>query len=224
MGSDLIYGQNDSFVLAWIVLSLWLWFRVARGGPGGAGCGPRPRPSGLACASKPTAWFLAPFYLLLVAGGDPADLWRRPLAWAGSRLAGGLARAGGHRLGHRAVSHLESGRHDRRCVALVKRHFRTRRIRSGGGARRTCVLAFGWVRSRFDYWPFWLPQLVIGLPLLLALSGAKRAKTRPARACGATVCSCWLSFSSRAFSTRTISAISWPVWRSARWLKGRVRP
>ena len=27
MGSDLIYGQNDSFVLAWIVLSLWLWER-----------------------------------------------------------------------------------------------------------------------------------------------------------------------------------------------------
>ena len=30
MGSDLIYGQNDSFVLAWLVLSLWLWFRWRR--------------------------------------------------------------------------------------------------------------------------------------------------------------------------------------------------
>jgi len=29
MGSDIIFGQNDSFVLAWIVLSLWLWTRGA---------------------------------------------------------------------------------------------------------------------------------------------------------------------------------------------------
>ena len=82
MGSDLIYGQNDSFVLAWIVLSLWLWFRWRQTG-GRGWLWASAAAFGLACASKPTAWFLAPFYLLLVAGGDPADLWRRPLAWVG---------------------------------------------------------------------------------------------------------------------------------------------
>ena len=69
MGSDLIYGQNDSFVLAWIVLSLWLWFRWRRSAGGRGWLWASAAVFGLACASKPTAWFLAPFYLLLIAGG-----------------------------------------------------------------------------------------------------------------------------------------------------------
>ena len=98
MGSDLIYGQNDSFVLAWIVLSLWLVGarRAARGTGRGWLClrsGLRP----CLCASKPTAWFLARSTCLLLAGGDPADLWRSRwhgcTAWRGSLagLAGGLS-------------------------------------------------------------------------------------------------------------------------------------
>ena len=58
MGLDILFGQNDSFVLAWVVLSLWLlqrrrltWSAIA---------------FGVACASKPTAWFLAPFWGLAV--------------------------------------------------------------------------------------------------------------------------------------------------------------
>jgi 4-amino-4-deoxy-L-arabinose transferase-like glycosyltransferase len=84
MGSDLIYGQNDSFVLAWVLLSLWLWGRGqqaphgfapgplgANGTVGVAEAAGAGRPTGwlwasaaafgLACASKPTAWFLLPF-------------------------------------------------------------------------------------------------------------------------------------------------------------------
>ena len=80
-GSDLIYGQNDSFVLAWIVLSLWLWSRGQRAESGKGWQLASAAAFGLACASKPTAWFLAPFYLLLAAGGDPRDIWRKPLAW-----------------------------------------------------------------------------------------------------------------------------------------------
>ena len=68
-----------------------------------------------------------------------------------------------------------------------------------GWGASNLVLAVGWVQSRFDYWPFWLPQLLIGLPLLLALLGRrKRAKTRPAAHSGATGCSCSPSSSSRA--------------------------
>ncbi len=68
MGSDLIYGQNDSFVLAWIVFSLWLWQRGE--GRGGGWQIASAAVFGLACASKPTAWFLAPFYLLWIAAGS----------------------------------------------------------------------------------------------------------------------------------------------------------
>ena len=51
-----------------------------------------------------------------------------------------------------------------------------------GWGASNLVLALGWVRSRFDYWPFWLPQLVIGLPLLLALLGRQaRENTAAAR-------------------------------------------
>lgn len=65
MASDVIFGQNDIFVLFWIVLALWLLAR------------PRRRVwlsafvFGLACASKPTAWFMAPFYALLLLDAGP---------------------------------------------------------------------------------------------------------------------------------------------------------
>jgi hypothetical protein len=62
MGSDLIFGQNDVFVLAWVVLSVYLlklrkdsWSLVMLG---------------LACASKPTAWFLLPFCFLYLVRRD----------------------------------------------------------------------------------------------------------------------------------------------------------
>src|SRR4030042_1687644 len=58
MGPDLLFGRNDAFVLAWIVLSIYLlhkgrdtWSLVMLG---------------LACASKPTAWFLLLFYFLFL--------------------------------------------------------------------------------------------------------------------------------------------------------------
>jgi hypothetical protein len=31
------------------------------------------------------------------------------------------------------------------------------------------VLALGWVKSRFDYWPFWIPETLVAAPLLVAL-------------------------------------------------------
>jgi hypothetical protein len=180
MGSDLIYGQNDSFVLAWLVLSLWLWFRwrqtVGRGWLWASVA-----VFGLACASKPTAWFLAPFYLLLLAGGDPADLWRKPLAWGGRAW-----RAAWPAL---AVTVLITAPYflwDPR--AMTDDVWRWSNGTSDtayqiwGWGAANLVLALGWVRSRFDYWPFWLPQLVIGLPLLLALIGRQARENTAARA------------------------------------------
>lgn len=181
MGSDLIYGQNDSFVLAWIVLSLWFF---SRGQAPGASLGWQRASAaalGLACASKPTAWFLAPFYLLLVAGDDPRDLWRRPIAWLGRAW-----RAGWPAL---AVTVLIIGPYLAWSpAALVDDVWRWSSGTSetayqiwGWGASNL-VLVFGWVKSRFDYWPFWLPELVVGLPLLLALLKKQAAANTLSRA------------------------------------------
>lgn len=181
MGSDLIYGQNDSFVLAWIVLSLWLWFRSCRGRNRRGWLMASAAVLGLACASKPTAWFLAPFYLLLLAGGDPADLWRRPLAWGARAWRAAWPALGVATLIMAPFFLWNPG-------AMVDDVWRWSNGTSDtayqiwGWGAANLVLALGWVRSRFDYWPFWLPQLVIGLPLLLALIGRQARENTPGRA------------------------------------------
>jgi len=38
-----------------------------------------------------------------------------------------------------------------------------------GWGASNLVIVLGWVRDRFDYWPFWLPELLIGAPVLAAL-------------------------------------------------------
>jgi hypothetical protein len=168
MGSDLIYGQNDSFVLAWIVLSLWLWFRWRRAEGGRGWLWASAAVFGLACASKPTAWFLAPFYLLLIAGDDPADLWRKPLAWGARTWRVAWPALAVAMLVIAPFFVWNPG-------AMVDDVWRWSNGTSDtayqiwGWGASNMVLALGWVRSRFDYWPFWLPQWVIGLPLFLAL-------------------------------------------------------
>jgi hypothetical protein len=168
MGSDLIYGQNDSFVLVWVVLSLWLWFRARRARRERGWLWASAAVFGLACASKPTAWFLAPFYLLLIAGNDPTDLWRRPRRW--------LRRAWRAAWPALAVMAVVVGPFlIWNPGALVDDVWRWSNGTSAtayqiwGWGASNLVLALGWVRSRFDYWPFWLPQLIISLPLLLVL-------------------------------------------------------
>jgi hypothetical protein len=167
MGSDLIYGQNDSFVLAWLVLSLWLlWMgrvRVSRGwiwASAGA--------FGLACASKPTAWFLAPFYLILLAGGSPSDLWRYPGGW--------LKRAVLAAWPIFVIAALIIGPYLLWNPAAVfddvwawSNGTSSTAYQIWGWGGSNLLLASGQVASRFAYWPFWLPQLLVGLPLLLAL-------------------------------------------------------
>ena len=180
MGSDLIYGQNDSFVLAWLVLSLWLWFRwrqtVGRGWLWASAA-----VFGLACASKPTAWFLTPFYLLLVAGGDPTDLWRRPFVWGG-RAGRAVWPALAVTVFIIAPYFLWDPRAMTDDVWRWSNGTSDTAYQIWGWGAANLVLALGWARSRFDYWPFWLPQLVIGLPLLLALIGRQARENTAARA------------------------------------------
>jgi hypothetical protein len=191
MGSDLIYGQNDSFVLAWIVLSLWCWVKASEGRAsaadgraveGRAADGPVLRNSGrgwylasaaafgLACASKPTAWFLAPYYLVLLVGSEALILrgrvtWERLRAWlsgtlgrAWPALAAGLVIIGPWFVWNPAAMYDDVWRWANGTSPTSYQIW-------GWGASNL-LLAAGWVSTRFAYWPFWLPELLLGLPLM----------------------------------------------------------
>ncbi|OQA45648.1 MAG: hypothetical protein BWY52_01206 [Chloroflexi bacterium ADurb.Bin325] len=181
LGSDLIFGQNDSFVLAWIVISLFLWRQGLRRPAGrtpwqvGAAVA-----FGLACASKPTAWFLAPFYFMLLAGGDPRDLWRRPAAWAGRALRAGwpalataLAIIGPYFVWQPAAMIDDVWRWSAGTSDTAYQIW-------GWGASNL-LLAAGWVSDRFAYWPFWAPELAVGGVLLAALLKKQAGANTPAR-------------------------------------------
>lgn len=166
MASDVIFGQNDSFILFWIVLALWLWQR------GRENSTARRRwwavsalAYGLACASKPTAWFLAPFYALLLTGSETLQWRELPrkatvilpraipvivvfllltlpyLAWDADALADDVWRW---------------------SAGTAEMPYQIR-----GWGLANFVLALGWVESRLSYWPFWIPELLIALPLLV---------------------------------------------------------
>ena len=51
-----------------------------------------------------------------------------------------------------------------------------------GWGASNLLLALGWVQSRFDYWPFWLPQLLVGIPLMAGLLWRQMRDNRLARA------------------------------------------
>jgi hypothetical protein len=168
MGIDVIFGQNDSFVLFWIVLALWLLQRSrGKGEAKGRGVLLSVISFGLACASKPTAWFLAPFYFLYLLRGED--------------ISPGNLRALAMPLLRRAIPFLvisvvlvlpfavwnwgalvddvwgwASG------VAEVPYQIR-------GWGFANFVLGLGLVESKLDYFPFWVPELLICLPLLLFL-------------------------------------------------------
>jgi len=153
MGSDVIFGQNDSFVLFWVVLSLWFLKRGNWGRWASAAA------LALACASKPTAWFFAPFYFLY--------LWRKE---EGSRHVFGLI--GVFALVFAAVVapfffwNPDAMVDDvwRWAAGTAKISYQ---IRGWGVAN--FILALGLVESRLSYFPFWLFELAFALPVAVAL-------------------------------------------------------
>lgn len=160
MGSDIIFGQNDVFILAWILFSVYLlrrgsvaWSLVMLG---------------LACASKPTAWFLIPFYVLYLLGQE-------------ATLKGGNMKGMALSVTRKAVPLIL-------VVAILvlplalwdfdAMYDDIWRWSSGTGETpyqitgwglANLVLALGLVESRLDYFPFWIPQLLVCLPLSLFL-------------------------------------------------------
>jgi len=167
---DLIFGQNDAFVLCWLLFSLVAWHTWAR----------HQYTSrrmlilsticfGLACASKPTAWFFAPFYgLLLVAdqtqGADTGwQSWFKlvPLILRRSRWA----------LISFAILVLPYVIWN--PVAFYDDVWRWSNgqgetgYQIWGWGASNFVLALGWVSDRFAQWPFWQLEVLCALPLLL---------------------------------------------------------
>lgn len=155
MGNDIIFGQNDSFVLFWVVLFAygllrrrWHWTGIGLG---------------LALASKPTAWFLVPFFLVYLWGslgkGERVvsaylrRLWPAVLLFAGLVLPFLLWAPGAM---FDDVWRWSSG--------TAETAYQMR-----GWGFANVVLALQLVESRLDYFPFWIPTAIVGLPLLAAL-------------------------------------------------------
>ncbi|MGB2774585.1 MAG: hypothetical protein WBF31_19910, partial [Anaerolineae bacterium] len=170
MANDILFGQNDSFVLFWLLLALWFW-RRANSAPALGWLSPHTLSAvcfGLACASKPTAWFLAPFYALLLLRSGLAG---RRLAWRG-QLTGLIWRLLPSVLVF-AVLVLPYALWD--FDALLDDVWRwsngtaSQAYQIWGWGASNFVLALGLVRDRFAYWPFWIPQLLLAGPALVWL-------------------------------------------------------
>jgi hypothetical protein len=172
MNLDITFGQNDSFVFCWMLFSLaawnawrkrqqagmrakgWLWLSAL--------C------YGLACASKPTAWFFAPFYALLLL----VDQSGQTLSWTTlQKISRTLWARGWPALVVFLL--LTSPYLVWNPAAFYDDVWRWSNgqgetgYQIWGWGASNFVLALGWVRSRFDQWPFLPLETVLGLPLLL---------------------------------------------------------
>jgi hypothetical protein len=164
LASDVIFGQNDSFVLFWIVLAVWLLWLVEKRGSGGL----RLLASavfGLACASKPTAWFLAPFWLVYLLQGrlgveeEPASArLGRVVRYAWPLVLVFVVVVGPWFVWNPAAMVDDIWRWS---AGTAEAAYQIR-----GWGLSNFVLAFNLVADRLAYWPFWIPELLIGAPLM----------------------------------------------------------
>ena len=173
MGSDVIFGQNDSFVLFWIAAALWL----ARRGwtdddvPGAAHGSAYRLMAGvafaLACASKPTAWFLAPFFLAYVIGERPV---LPPEEARIARVKHLVARIAPFVLTFLLIVLpflLWDPYHFYDDVWAWSAGTSPTAYQIRGWGVSNFVLALNLVPSRLAYFPFWIPELLVSLPVLL---------------------------------------------------------
>jgi hypothetical protein len=166
MALDLIFGQNDSFVLCWILFSLVAWRQHQRGkGPWWLS----PLLFGLACASKPTAWFFAPFYGLLLIKDSMISTrltWRNLAA-----ILGQMFRQGWPALLVFALLLLPYVLWDPFAFYDDVWRWSNGQGETGyqiwGWGASNFVLAFGLVPDRFAQWPFWRIEVLLALPLLI---------------------------------------------------------
>lgn len=173
MALDVIFGQNDVFVLAWIVFALAAWRTGMRqrtaGQQGGRWLALSALCFGLACASKPTAWFFAPFYGLLLVE-DNAHL--RQAGWRGlwPALPTILKRAS-PALAVFLVLLLPYVIWDAASLYDDVWRWSSGQGPTGyqiwGWGASNFVLGLGLVNNRFDQWPFWIVQTAAAIPVLI---------------------------------------------------------
>lgn len=173
MGLDLLFGQNDVFVLSWILFSLVAWrlWQNARqqARSGGLWLFLSALLYGLACAAKPTAWFFAPFYALLLLHGE-VDLHRA--SWRGLwRSIPLILRRAWPAILIFALLIVPYLVWDADAFYDDVWRWSSGQGETGyqiwGWGASNFVLALGWVESRFDQWPFWILQISLTLPILL---------------------------------------------------------
>ncbi len=168
-----IFGQNDGFVLFWIILALWSLILAKKSSSQTRLSWSLSATSlGLACASKPTAWFIVPFwvlYLLADCWGErlipKPDRWSQILltfwrrAWFMPVITLSL-------LLPWFIWNPEAMYDDvwRWSAGQGETGYQI-----WGWGASNYVLAFGLIEDRFEYWPFIIPQAIIGLSLLLFL-------------------------------------------------------
>ncbi|MCS7259483.1 MAG: hypothetical protein NZ765_01695, partial [Anaerolineae bacterium] len=175
LASDLIFGQNDSFVLFWIVLGFWLLRKTEA--LRGNGRDQRPWLPlamiswGLACASKPTAWFLLPFiigYQGRMLRGQPAHAAFRGVKRALIGMLGVARRLGPLALTFVVITGPWCVWHPAAMVEDVW-HWSAGTAETSyqirGWGLSNFILALGLVPSRLAYWPFWITEFVIATPL-----------------------------------------------------------
>jgi hypothetical protein len=122
---------------------------------------------GLACASKPTAWFFAPFYALLLLSDQElsAATWHQRLRMLPLLLRRVLPAL--LVFGILLVPYLiwDAG-------ALYDDVWRWSSGQGDTGYQiwgwgaSNFVLALGWVSDRFGQWPFWMAEVLVAGPLL----------------------------------------------------------
>lgn len=170
---DLIFGQNDSFVLAWLLFSLVAWHAWNAGRRRGT-----PRPwvlalstvcFGLACASKPTAWFFAPFYAMLLVADE---LLAAPPTWRSlGRAIPVLLRRIWPALLVFVLLLLPYLLWDPNALYDDVWRWSTGQGETGyqiwGWGGSNLVLALGLVTDRFAQWPFWVLEVLVAVPLLV---------------------------------------------------------
>lgn len=172
MNLDITFGQNDVFVFCWMLFSLVAWKSWRQRQQAGTRADGLLLISticyGLACASKPTAWFFAPFYALLLIIDQTGGTFSWPTMQKASRtlLIRGwpafvtfLLLVLPYLLWNPAAFYDDVWRWSNGQGETGYQIW-------GWGASNF-VLALGWVSDRFAQWPFLIVEALLALPLLL---------------------------------------------------------
>lgn len=204
MGIDIIFGQNDSFVLCWILFSLvclqQFWKEKTAGKEKSVSRVNQQTNThtsknkkwliassllfGLACASKPTAWFFAPFYGLLLVRSEltlplselsihSKNRVSTVVAWWSQLLSQIplIVYRAGPALAVFAALLIPFILWDAYAFYDDVWRWSNGQGETGyqiwGWGLSNFVLGFGLVEDRFSQWPFLLTQAVIAGPLLL---------------------------------------------------------